>query len=150
MSSPFLDIQGNPIPLERILGSGASAVVLLQNDMAIKTPLRYRWSSDYDVKANTQSLIREQDVYRRLQLPGDDRSHGVVGCIGFSTDATQLAYMVNGDLQTYIANTASALLVSYNSDGSTRWLAHSVLFMTGACLLQISPAGTFFSIPIYR
>ncbi|KAL4811680.1 kinase-like domain-containing protein [Aspergillus spinulosporus] len=103
MSSPFLDIQGNPIPQEQILGSGSSAIVLLRNDVAIKIPLRYRWSSDSDVKANLRSLRHEQDVYRRLQDPGDNRSHGLVRCIGFSTDTTQFAYMVNGDLRAYLA-----------------------------------------------
>lgn len=103
MSSPFLNIQGDPIPLEQVLGSGASAVVLLQNDVAVKTPLKYLWSSDSDVRANTQSLRREQDIYRRLNFPGDERSDGVVRCIGFSSEATHLAYMVNGDLRTYLA-----------------------------------------------
>ncbi|RHZ55752.1 uncharacterized protein CDV56_105671 [Aspergillus thermomutatus] len=103
MSSPFLDIQGNPIPQEQVLGSGGSSVVLLHNGVAVKTPLRYLWSSNADVKANVASLRREQDVYRRLQNPGDERSEGVVRCIGFSTEATQLAYMVNGDLRAYLA-----------------------------------------------
>ncbi|KAF7128791.1 hypothetical protein CNMCM5793_003700 [Aspergillus hiratsukae] len=103
MSSPFLDIQGKPIPQEQVLGSGGSAVVLLQNDVAVKTPLRYLWSSDSDVQVNIESLRREQDVYRRLQNSGDERSEGVVRCIGFSNEATQLAYMVNGDLRTYLA-----------------------------------------------
>lgn len=105
MSTPFLDIRGDPIPQEQILGSGGSAVVLLQNDVAVKTPLRYLWSSNSEVKANIESLRREQDVYRRLQSPEDDdnRSDGVVRCIGFSTEATQLPYMANGDLRTYIA-----------------------------------------------
>ncbi|GIK06156.1 hypothetical protein Aspvir_001799 [Aspergillus viridinutans] len=103
MSSPFLDIQGNPIPQERVIGNGASAVVLLQNGVAVRTPLRYLWSSDSDVEVNIESLRREQDVYRRLQSPGDKRSEGVVRCIGFLNEATQLAYMVNGDLRTYLA-----------------------------------------------
>ncbi|KAJ5370030.1 uncharacterized protein N7496_006122 [Penicillium cataractarum] len=103
MSSPFLNIQGDPIPPEQVLGSGASAVVLLQNNVAVKTPLRYLWSSDFDVRANTESLRREQSIYSRLQCPEDERSDGVVRCIGFSAEATQLAYMVNGDLRTYLA-----------------------------------------------
>ncbi|KAE8146643.1 kinase-like domain-containing protein [Aspergillus avenaceus] len=103
MSSPFLSVQGDPIPREQVLGSGGSAVVLLQNDLAVKTPLRYLWSSDSDVKANIESLRREQDVYRRLQDPDDDRSNGVVRCLGFSNEATQLAHMTNGDLRTYLA-----------------------------------------------
>lgn len=103
MSSFFLDTRGDPIPLELVLGSGSSAVVLLQNGVAVKTPLRYLWSSDSDVEVNMQSVRREQDVYRRLQNLEDDRSKGVVRCIGFSTEATQLAYMSNGDLRAYLA-----------------------------------------------
>jgi serine/threonine protein kinase len=104
MSSTFLDIRGDSIPEEQVLGCGGSAVVLLQNGLAVKTPLRYPWSSDSDVKVNMESVRREQDVYRRLRSPGDDRSDGVVRCIGFSTETTQLAYMANGELRTYLAN----------------------------------------------
>ncbi|QKX64385.1 uncharacterized protein TRUGW13939_11559 [Talaromyces rugulosus] len=103
MSSPFVDNKGNTIPQENVLGSGATAVVLLQNGVAVKTPLRYIWSSDSDVQANIESLRREQDIYRRLQVSGDYRSSGVVRCIEFSTEATQLAYMANGDLRAYLA-----------------------------------------------
>jgi hypothetical protein len=39
MSSPFLDNQGNIVPLEHVIGNGA--VVLLQNGVAVKTPLKY-------------------------------------------------------------------------------------------------------------
>ncbi|KAJ0423471.1 hypothetical protein BJY00DRAFT_52944 [Aspergillus carlsbadensis] len=59
MPSPFLDIQGNTIPEEQILGNGGSGLVLLQDNVAVKTPLKYRWGSDYDVEANTHSLRRE-------------------------------------------------------------------------------------------
>ncbi|KAJ5904743.1 uncharacterized protein N7473_001659 [Penicillium subrubescens] len=103
MSSPFLTIRGDQIPQEQVLGSGGTAVVLLENEVAVKVPLKYFWSSDSDVRANTKSLRREQDVYRRLQCPDDERSGGVVRCIGFSSEATQLAYMTNGDLRTYLA-----------------------------------------------
>ena len=103
MSSPFLDIRGDTIPLEQVLGSGGTAVVLLRDGVAVKTPLRYLWSSDSDVEVNIETIRREQDVYRRLQSSEDDRSDGVVRCLGFSTEATQLAYMANGDLQTYLA-----------------------------------------------
>lgn len=103
MSSPFLDIRGDPIPQEQVLGCGSSAVILLQNGVAVKTPLRYLWSSDSDVEVNIESVRREQDVYRRMQSIKDDRSKGIVSCVGFSAEATQLAYMVNGDLRTYLA-----------------------------------------------
>ncbi|KAG2417592.1 hypothetical protein HFD88_008811 [Aspergillus terreus] len=88
---------------EQVIGYGSSAVVLLQDGVAVRTPLRCIWSSDYDIDANIQSLRREQDVYRRLHSLEDDRSKGIVRCLGFSTEATRLAYMPNGDLRTYLA-----------------------------------------------
>lgn len=103
MSSPFITIHGDAISQEQVLGSGSSAVVLLQNDMAIKIPLRYLWSEDSDVKVNIQCVRREQDIYRRLQSSEDERSKGVIHCIGYLSEATQLAYMANGDLRTYLA-----------------------------------------------
>lgn len=45
----------------------------------------------------------EQDVYRRLQnLPYDNRPKGVVCCLRMLSESTQLAYMPNGDLQSYL------------------------------------------------
>ena len=103
MSSPFLEYRGEPIPQEQVLGSGSTAVILLRNGVALKPPLRYLWSSDSDVEVNIQSVRREQNVYRRLQsITADDRSKGIVSCTGFSAEATQLAYMVNSDLRTYL------------------------------------------------
>ena len=104
MSSPYVTLEGEQIPQEQILGNGSSAVVVLQNDMAIKTPLRYLWSVDSEVEMNTKSVRREQDVYRRLQDPDDDRSKSIVRCLGFTAGTTQLAYMRNGDLRSYLAN----------------------------------------------
>lgn len=102
MSSPFLDLRGDPIPQEQVLGCGSSAVVLLQGGIAVKTPLRYLWSSDSDVAVNLHCVRREQDIYRRLQSDKDDRSKGIVSCIEFSAESTQLAYMANGDLRAYL------------------------------------------------
>lgn len=51
---------------------------------------------------NLHSIRREQDIYRRLQSVKDDRSKGIVSCIEFSAESTQLAYMANGDLRTYL------------------------------------------------
>lgn len=109
MSSPFLSLQGDSIPLEQVLGSGASAVVLFQNGVAVKTPLRYIWSSESDVDVNIEVVQREQDVYRRLQSSEDGCSDGIVRCLGFLTEATQLAYMANGDLQAYLTKCRPAL-----------------------------------------
>ncbi|KAJ5580313.1 uncharacterized protein N7459_006298 [Penicillium hispanicum] len=103
MSSPFLDIRGDSIPLEQVLGNGATAVVLHRNGVAVKTPLRYLWSSDSDTEVNLRTIRREQDVYRRLQSSEDERVDGVVPCLGCSAEATELAYMANGDLQAYLA-----------------------------------------------
>lgn len=103
MCSPFLDKQGNSIPLDHVLGNGATSVVLLQNGVAVKTPLRYIWSSDSDVNVNIESIQREQKIYRRLQTDGDKRSSGIVRFICSSPESTQLAYMANGDLRAYLA-----------------------------------------------
>ncbi|KAF9895307.1 hypothetical protein FE257_000211 [Aspergillus nanangensis] len=103
MSSPFLTIQGDPISEDQVLGSGRSGVVIVRDGLAVKTPLRWLWSSDYDVEMNILSLRREQDVYRRLQSDEDHRSIGIVRSIGFPDDAIQLDHMPNGDLRTYLA-----------------------------------------------
>jgi hypothetical protein len=147
MSSPFLNIHGDPIPREEVPGSGGSAVVLLQNEVAVKVRSRYLWSSDSDVRANTENLRREQAVYRRLQCPEDERSSGVVRCIRFSTEATQLTDIANRDLQAYLAKCRPShqLQLTY----SVRWLAHLVILIIGACLSQISPAGIPSSIRLY-
>ncbi|KAB8211537.1 hypothetical protein BDV34DRAFT_219493 [Aspergillus parasiticus] len=52
---------------------------------------------------NIECRRREQDVYYRFECPGDDGSNASVHCIGFSNEATQFAYMTNGDLRTYLA-----------------------------------------------
>lgn len=102
MSSPFIDSQGNTIPPDHILGSGNTAVVLFQNGLAVKTPLRYRWSSDSNAEVNLQSIRQEQDVYRRLQNSEDSHSRGVVHCVKFTFETTKLVYLPNRDLHTYL------------------------------------------------
>lgn len=54
MDSPFLDLSGDSIPLDQVLGSGSSAVVVLRDGVAVKTPLRYCWSSDVEVEMNLE------------------------------------------------------------------------------------------------
>ncbi|KAJ5701051.1 hypothetical protein N7488_008599 [Penicillium malachiteum] len=103
MTTPFLDSEGNCIAREHVLGSGSSALVLLQGDIAVKVPLKCLWSDPYEVQTNTQKLKHKQKAYRRLQdLPYDDRSTGVVHCIDMLSESTQLAYMSNGDLKSYL------------------------------------------------
>ncbi|KAJ5088542.1 hypothetical protein N7456_012158 [Penicillium angulare] len=102
MSSPFLDKHGQFIPQKQVLGNGSTAVVLLQDGIAIKTPLRWPWSSDSDFKVHLESIRREQKVYHRLQNPDDHRSSGIVRCIECSTESTQLALIPNGDLKGYL------------------------------------------------
>lgn len=103
MTTPFLDLQGNPISQKDVLGSGSSALVLLQEDVAVKIPLKCLWTDTYEVQAHTRKLKHEQEVYRRLQdLPYDNRLRGVVHCLRMLSESTQLAYMPNGDLQSYL------------------------------------------------
>ncbi|CAG8933975.1 unnamed protein product [Penicillium salamii] len=104
MNSPYLDLQNQSIPQDNVIGSGGSALILLQSGMAIKTPLRYLWSSELDVKRNRQSLRHEQAVYQRLQSIEDKRSDGIIRCIETTSDTTILTYMANGDLQSYISH----------------------------------------------
>ncbi|EAW24606.1 putative protein kinase [Aspergillus fischeri NRRL 181] len=103
-SSLFIDLDGQPIPDSEILGYGRSGVVMLRNGLAVKTPLRHPWSTEDDVQLNVEVIQREQEVYRRLNSTGSGNGQidGVVPCIGFSTKATQLAYMENGDLRAYL------------------------------------------------
>ncbi|PYI35141.1 hypothetical protein BP00DRAFT_422472 [Aspergillus indologenus CBS 114.80] len=103
MTSPYLDLRGDPIPREQMLGCGSSAVVLLQAGAAVKIPLRYRWSADSDVEVNLSSLRREQGIYCCLHSNPDDRCSVIVGCLKVSAASTQLAYIVNGDLWAYLA-----------------------------------------------
>lgn len=84
MSSMFLDLDGNRIPENLVLGYGGSGLVLLRNGVAVKTPVRYSHSTDADVETYIGTIQREQDVYRRL-----DKWDGVVPCIDFSETATE-------------------------------------------------------------
>lgn len=103
MTTPFLDSHGNPIAQDHVLGSGSSALVLLQNEVAVKIPLKCLWSDAYEIEANIQKLHLEQNVYRRLQESlYDQRSNGVVRCLEMTSQSTQLVYMSNGDLETYL------------------------------------------------
>lgn len=78
--------------------------MILQDNIAIKKPLRYFCSSDADVEASVEVIRSEQDIYRRLQPSEDNHCQGIVNCIGFQGEATQLAYMRNGDLGAYLEN----------------------------------------------
>lgn len=78
--------------------------MILQDNIAIKKPLRYFCSSDADVEASVEVIRSEQDIYRCLQPSEDNHCQGIVNCIGFQGEATQLAYMRNGDLGAYLEN----------------------------------------------
>ena len=52
----------------------------------------------------TEVIQREQDFYRRLQTSQLNQCDNIVHCIGFSDEATHLAYMANGDLRKYLEN----------------------------------------------
>lgn len=113
MSSTFLDSHGEFIAEDRIIGYGSSGLVLLQDSMAVKIPIRRPWTDAHDLEANIRSLRCEQNVFRRLQIPSlhDERSNGIVRCLGMSTESTHLAFMSNGDLESYLqsSNTRPSL-----------------------------------------
>ncbi|OJD19138.1 serine/threonine protein kinase [Emergomyces pasteurianus Ep9510] len=97
-SSPFVDLDGNAIPNNQVLGYGRSGLVVFRDGMAVKMPLRYMSTTDDDVNINIEVIQREQDVYRRLRY-----CDGVVPCISTSKATLQLEFMKNGDLRTYLA-----------------------------------------------
>ncbi|PGH10464.1 serine/threonine protein kinase [Polytolypa hystricis UAMH7299] len=95
MSSPFRDLDDNLIPENQILGYGRTGLVILREETAVK-------SSDVDIEMNIKSLQHEQAIYQRL-----GRCTGIVSYLGFSTTTTELAFMKNGDLRTYLARNGS-------------------------------------------
>lgn len=75
-ASLFIDLDGEPILEEPILGYGRSGVVVLRRGIAVKIPLRHPWSTDSDVELNVHVLRREQGVYRRLSPTIDNQLDG--------------------------------------------------------------------------
>lgn len=85
MTTLFTDLEDNPIPDDLLLGYGRSGVVLLRDGLAVKTPLRFNWSTEEEVDGNVEVIKPEQDVYRRL-----DNFDGVVRCVGREFDPSRV------------------------------------------------------------
>ncbi|KAJ6038809.1 hypothetical protein N7499_003672 [Penicillium canescens] len=126
MSSPFLDLQSNPISKEKVLGSGNSALVVLQNSVAVKIPLRCLWSSDSDIEGNIQN------VYYRLQGLKDKHSVGLSVVLGFPVKPRNLPTRLMAIFE--IALSSADLPTSFNSHVSMTWLARSAISMTDVYL----------------
>lgn len=100
--SLFIDLNGNPIPDNNIIGYGGSGVVVRRDGWAVKIPRRQPRSCEADLQSNIKVLQHEQEVYRRLNLQSDDYNDCIVPCARLCTNAIQLAEMKNGDLRTYL------------------------------------------------
>uniref|UniRef100_A0A093XY66 Serine/threonine-protein kinase HT1 n=1 Tax=Talaromyces marneffei PM1 TaxID=1077442 RepID=A0A093XY66_TALMA len=100
--SLFIDLSGNPIPDDDIIGYGGSGVVVRRDGWAIKIPRRHPWSCEADLQSNIKVLQHEQEVYRRLNLKSDDYGDCIVPCARLCTNAIQLTVMENGDLRSYL------------------------------------------------
>lgn len=99
MSSPFVDLDGTPIPNSRVLGYGRTGVVISRDDTtAVKIPIRWGRDTDSDFEMNLVSLRHEQDIYQRI-----GRCSGVVPCVGYSEMAIELEWMKNRGLRYYLA-----------------------------------------------
>ncbi|RMJ28106.1 STYKc [Aspergillus sp. HF37] len=99
MSSPFVDLDGCPIPLSRVLGYGRTGVVISHDDTAaVKLPIRWAGDTGSDFDMNLVSLRREQDIYIGARI---GRCSGIVPCVGCSGMAIELEWMKNGDLRSY-------------------------------------------------
>ncbi|PLB53251.1 serine/threonine-protein kinase HT1 [Aspergillus steynii IBT 23096] len=101
-ASLFIDLDGNPLHESSVLGYGRTGVVIRRDNLVIKTPLRYFWSSDSDVEANMEVIAREQGIFARFNSLPKQTVDGIVPCVGLLPDAIQLIYMANGDLRTYL------------------------------------------------
>lgn len=95
-----MDLKGNPIPDDQILGNGASGLVVRHDGLAIKIPLRYPWTTPDEVQLNVQVVWHKQDVYCCLNQKGS--CHSIVCYVGFSETTTELVLMENGDLHAYL------------------------------------------------
>ncbi|KAL5337962.1 serine/threonine-protein kinase HT1 [Aspergillus crustosus] len=102
VSNLFIDLEGNPIPDELILGYGGTGVVIRFNDRAVKLPCRHPFSSPADFQGNICVIRHEQDVYRRLLSFPRQMWDCIVPCLEIFPNATHLAYMPNGDLAGYL------------------------------------------------
>lgn len=101
-ASLFIDLTGDPIPDNKIIGYGGSGVVVRRDGWAVKIPRRHPLTCDEDLQSNIKVLRHEQEVYRRLNLVSDDFNDCIVPCGGLYPNAIQLAVMENGDLRTYL------------------------------------------------
>ncbi|KAJ5639172.1 uncharacterized protein N7484_007034 [Penicillium longicatenatum] len=101
MPSPFLDVDGLPVPEDQILGNGGTALVIIRNELAVKMPLRYRWTSESDFNSHLSVIRKEQEVYRRLQHSGRSCCH-IVHCVNIYSNRTELAWMKHGDLRSFL------------------------------------------------
>lgn len=127
--SPFLDLKDNSVPADHILGYGGTGLVVLKNDTAVKIPLKWvNTSTQDDVNSNLEVLLREQQVYRRLGTTCE----GVVPYVSLTETATHLAWMKNGDLQTYLTQNrvSKPLQLSW-----FRQMAHALAYIHGRSVL---------------
>ncbi|KAJ0423322.1 serine/threonine protein kinase [Aspergillus carlsbadensis] len=88
----------NSMHPEKILGMGRTGVVIRQDDIAVKLPLRWSTSDEFEVQSNIEALQHEQAIY--LQL---GKSRHIVEFLGSSETSTQLSLMENGDLRRYLS-----------------------------------------------
>lgn len=81
-SSLFIDLDGNPLHDNEVLGHGRAGVVICRDNVAVKIPLRHPWSSDEDVQTNKEVLEREQGIYHRFNIFPREQIDRIVPCLG--------------------------------------------------------------------
>lgn len=110
MSSLFLDLWGNTIPQEQILGYGGSSVVVLCDGQAVKTSseISLELKQRHGCECPCNSTRTRRAGVCNPSSSKDSQCDGIVDCIGLSREATRLAYLENGDLRLYLEDNQSS------------------------------------------
>lgn len=98
----FLDLQGEYIDEDQILGYGGRGVVFLDEGMALKIPFRNSRTSPSPLEGDLKVLRLERNISSCLSPSPENQCLGVVPRLGFSETSIKLAYVKNGDLRTYL------------------------------------------------
>ena len=94
----LLDDRGLRIHPSTILSIGTYAVVIRQNDVAIKMPIVHSFDGVMSIHKNRAKMQAEQLVYRQLMPDPTATLEGVVPCVRMWSYTIELQYMSQGTL----------------------------------------------------
>ncbi|KAJ5951514.1 uncharacterized protein N7479_009927 [Penicillium vulpinum] len=109
--STFLDKDGSIIAEEKIIGIGASGIVVLHERNAIKLPIRRPETRPQKVALDLAAFEREQDIHRRLQPTPETSVKGVISYIRLDHGLIELKYMENGSLLKWLRQPTAEITI---------------------------------------